>query len=293
MRISNILHTLVLLITSALMIPCNANNSQSNDLPAEMPDDVEIKFYEGGGMLPVYKKIEITSGRIVVEQRSFNDEKATTSSADVSKQELAALYKVFVENRFDSIKNEERKQTVLDAPTENISIRAGTQTFRVSSGMNDPLSKENAELYKNVKAAVLKFEADHKSAFKVVSQNSAVIKYDSKLHAFIFPKAVAAEIDETETAQIDSLICKAVAQHDAKQNENSKIGDLSEYKFQLISVLDEKSEKKVFVNAFCSPVDNKWKTELFIVTDGGKCFFNLGLNLTNNTFNNFSVNGDA
>ena len=53
-------------------------------------------------------------------------------------------------------------------------------------------------------------------------------------------------------------------------------------------------QKEVWVNCFCQlSGDNKWKTEVVHVADGGNCYFNFKINLTTKTCYDFAVNGVA
>jgi hypothetical protein len=71
------------------------------------------------------------------------------------------------------------------------------------------------------------------------------------------------------------------------------IVDKKNYKRQYIVVTTPKGEKQLWINCFCSDTEKNWKKELVYVIDGGSCFFNLKINLTQNKFYDFFVNADA
>ena len=77
-------------------------------------------------------------------------------------------------------------------------------------------------------------------------------------------------------------------------NENNIDTSHFHYKRQYIPFIDKAGNKKIWVNCFCSNFDNDfphWKKSIVIVSDGGSCFFNLIINLNENSFSNLEVNG--
>jgi len=69
-----------------------------------------------------------------------------------------------------------------------------------------------------------------------------------------------------------------------------------DYTMQFVGAIDEKDEKIIWVNCFCSSeikYFKDWKTDLVLVKDGGNCFFNLKINVDNNTYYDVLVNGEA
>ena len=73
---------------------------------------------------------------------------------------------------------------------------------------------------------------------------------------------------------------------------NEKL-DLKEYKRQYIVYVDEKGNKNVYINCFCSSDEFKdyWKKELVRVDDGGRCFFNVTINITKLYIEHIDING--
>jgi hypothetical protein len=75
---------------------------------------------------------------------------------------------------------------------------------------------------------------------------------------------------------------------------SNSIIDLRYYKRQYIISLNDKREKIVRVNCFCSHGDSEfWKTNVVEVMDGGKCYFSLVVNLDTNQLIYFQTNGIA
>lgn len=66
------------------------------------------------------------------------------------------------------------------------------------------------------------------------------------------------------------------------------------YRKQLIAVTNKTGEKEVWVNCFCNTWDNdRWKTEMMLVADGGNCYFNFKINLTTKKYYDLGVNGEV
>ncbi len=124
-------------------------------LPAEMPERISIHSNESGWMGSSYKKIKIDGG--VLEYEKLNGVRQTEQkwSANVAREDLANLYKIFVENKFDTIRNDKPEKIINDAGSEVISISvAQTQSYSVRYGENTPLSAVNLERYRAVKSAL-------------------------------------------------------------------------------------------------------------------------------------------
>jgi hypothetical protein len=69
--------------------------------------------------------------------------------------------------------------------------------------------------------------------------------------------------------------------------------ELSRYKRQYVCVINPKSEKVVWVNCMCCPFDPEWRKSISEMKDGGNCYFNLKIDLTNRRCFDLTVNGEA
>jgi hypothetical protein len=70
--------------------------------------------------------------------------------------------------------------------------------------------------------------------------------------------------------------------------------DLKNYKRQYVAHINSKKQKEVWVNCYCSNRDSdEWKFKPVLVSDGGKCYFNLKVMPDQKTYFEFSVNGRA
>jgi hypothetical protein len=74
---------------------------------------------------------------------------------------------------------------------------------------------------------------------------------------------------------------------------NAFLIDLLKYKRQYVPAINDKGEKVVWVNCFCSRWGENWKERLIMVEDGGNCYFNLSINLTTGKYSKLKVNGVA
>jgi hypothetical protein len=150
-----------------------------SQLPKEMPENIDISFNESGGMSRSYKRIKIENGVLQFEELTGNQQNPQKWSAKVSRENLEKLYKVFVENRFDAIKNDERKEMVYDAGSETISISVSvTKSFQVTYGKNSPLSGSNLRRYQAVSKAIEDFIVRHQNQSDDNSSNENQTKIE-------------------------------------------------------------------------------------------------------------------
>jgi hypothetical protein len=153
---------------------CRAQDTQ---LPAEMPEKIAVYFNESGGMMRAYKKVTIDGGALEFEELKGGSRTPSKWSAPVSREELAGLYKVFVENRFDAIENDERRGIVYDAGSESVSLSVGgLKSFGVTYGKNSPLSGKNLARYQIVRRALDEFVARRQPAAQSIAENEAFIQ---------------------------------------------------------------------------------------------------------------------
>jgi hypothetical protein len=64
------------------------------------------------------------------------------------------------------------------------------------------------------------------------------------------------------------------------------------YRRQYVPFVDKAGKRMVWVNCFCEGSDDfsYWKKNIVFVDDGGSCFFNVIINLTDKTYSNLQVN---
>ena len=290
------MRTILLGLTIALMNCFAAQcSAQASRLPKKMPENAEISFNKSAGMIFAFTNIVITNQTMTIEEKDGSEQQARKWSVKIEPEEQENLYKIFVENGFDTIKNEEPKGIVHDAGSEGISLNLGAAAFySVASGANSPLSAANQKRYQQIASAINALRSKYEGKMqKTADSNFAVLNLSPQNFKIYFKNANPAALSDKEIKNVKDLLRKAVDEYNPKQKEDYRINELNEYKFQLVALFNEKGEKEVWVNGFCSDFDKDWRTELIGVEDGGKCFFQLYVNLTKQTFDRFSVNGEA
>jgi hypothetical protein len=136
----------------------------------------------------------------------------------------------------------------------------------------------------------------------------AVFPFDSSNY-WVFKDCKPTDLTNEDLLKIDTILTTCIEEYNNDQKRifsktNSKypdferdksnfIIDLTGYKRQYISVLNSRGEKEVFVNCFCRSGHHDWKKTLILVNDGGKCYFNLKINVTTGKYYDFMVNGEA
>lgn len=72
-----------------------------------------------------------------------------------------------------------------------------------------------------------------------------------------------------------------------------QIKSISRYKVQFVPYINEKGEKEIWINGFCSDFHADWKKEIVHVFDGGNCYFTVRLNISNSKCIAVGTNGYA
>jgi hypothetical protein len=118
-----------------------------------MPPNTEIIYISEGGMLPSFFKIIVSSHTLKVTERSAEtNQKEVVRETKLSDDELKNLYRIFVENRFDSIRpNEEIK--VPDGKTRSIELKFDRTSFYAIKGDGIETTQSDAERFNNIENA--------------------------------------------------------------------------------------------------------------------------------------------
>ena len=147
------------------------------------------------------------------------------------------------------------------------------------------------------------------------TSRQTIIAYDKAGHFFDDYGYTIGNFNQQDLKTIDSLLIEAVLSHNNEQNEQKlphRMIDFvsGKYREQLVALTGttkrtgkvkgmnvtwgRKGVNYAWVNCFCSrsrKVDKYWKTEIISVDDGGPCFFNLMIDLTNKKYFDMDVNG--
>ena len=135
-----------------------------------------------------------------------------------------------------------------------------------------------------------------------------IIKYDST-DFWMFKNVQASNLNLNEISAIEELLSECINNYNPDQlkqfdkinkehpeykfNKLDFVIDLKRYKRQYVAVINEKGEKEVWVNCFCSNSENDWKKRIVYVFDGGNCYFSLKINMTKKKYYDLMVNGVA
>jgi hypothetical protein len=164
----------VIMFSLFLIQSCRA---QETRLPEEMPEEITVYLNVSGGMSRSYKKITIDEGVLEFEELSGGRQAPQKWSAKISREDLVKLYRVFVENKFDTIKNDEPKGRAYDAGSESIAISIQKlKSFNVIYGKNSPLSGKNLERYQAVREAIYDLIARHQTGIQTTGENEKFIQ---------------------------------------------------------------------------------------------------------------------
>jgi hypothetical protein len=110
--------------------------------------------------------------------------------------------------------------------------------------------------------------------------------------------AKPANLNATEIHIALDLLKKAVESHNNSENvkavgaDHLTIIDLKSYKVQFVPGTIN-GEKWVYANCFCESIGSDWNKDLVMVKDGGKCYFQVRLNLTKGEYTDFMINGNG
>src|SRR5215218_9637584 len=97
---------LIVTLLNFSVFECGA---QTSKLPREMPETAEIRFNKNAGMLYAFTNIAIANRTITVEEKNGDEKEPRKWSARILPEEQENLYKIFVENKFDTVKNDIRE----------------------------------------------------------------------------------------------------------------------------------------------------------------------------------------
>jgi hypothetical protein len=145
--------------------------------------------------------------------------------------------------------------------------------------------------------------------FKLAESDFVILPFNKDWH-WIFKDVKPTELTQSELIEIENILKIAVEENNERQKINLKKHNeeypknkwketgfeikLKGKKRQYVPVINEKGEKEVWVNFFCDDWESdNWKKDLMLVHDGGNCYFNLKVNLTNKTYSELGINGYA
>lgn len=159
------------------------------------------------------------------------------------------------------------------------------------------------------KATEIESTENTQTEFKLAESDFVILPFNKDWH-WIFKDVKPTKLTQSELIEIENILKIAVKENNEKQKINL-IKHNQEYpknkwketgfeiklkgkKRQYVPVINEKGEKEVWINFFCEDWESdNWKKDLMHVLDGGNCYFNLKVNLTNKTYSELGINGYA
>ena len=149
----------IILVMSLLSIfsSCEAQTK----LPKDLPSNAEIIYISEGGFSPSFFRVEIVGLKMKIKKQSAETQnQEITSEAELSAAEVQNLYKVFVENKFDSLKPNE-DMGVADGKSRSIELKFDQNRFYATNGDGVEPPKGHAERFRKIEDAIGKLIAAH------------------------------------------------------------------------------------------------------------------------------------
>jgi hypothetical protein len=125
----------------------------------------------------------------------------------------------------------------------------------------------------------------------------------------MFKKSRPAVLTQQDVQEVERLLNNAIADYNPRQEQKYEVMrkqypqknilkhefiiQLEYYGRQYVAMFNEKGEKEVWINCFCSALDSDWKKEIISVSDGGNCFFQVTVNLTQGRYVDLYVHGEG
>mgnify|MGYP001035611119 CR=1 FL=1 len=165
---------------------------------------------------------------------------------------------------------------------------------------------------KNQKDKIVKSNDNLQQAISTSRPSPDALTVDTSLIAFLpsnglypFEETTTATLDKEELKLVESFLIQSVNTYNSKQeklfqtlkkkdpngnfSKRNFLINLTQYKRQYVTILNAQGQKEVWINCLCHG-DFEWRHQIVRVHDGGKCFFNLKINLNQKKYYDFSVN---
>lgn len=147
---------------------CTQSQSPQSKLPAKLPEKFNIRFYDGGGMLPQSDEIYISKDSCYLEY--FYNQARNKIYFSLTQEELEQLYQVFVKNQFHKIKADEEKE-VYDRGGTHLSLMIDNQYIDKSDSGLSFIQANWKQAYGQCVSAVR----------QIATQKTAALKKDIKI----------------------------------------------------------------------------------------------------------------
>ena len=132
---------------------------------------------------------------------------------------------------------------------------------------------------------------------KFDTSKTAIIEFNPKNEWLFDSSYKTAKLTQNELQIVEGILLNCIADYNNSLDKDHKLWSIdfrkNNYRKQLIVVINSKGEKQVWVNCFCSASGDKWKNKIYVVDDGGNCFFSFKINLATKKYYDLGVNGSA
>lgn len=114
-----------------------------------------------------------------------------------------------------------------------------------------------------------------------------------------------ANLSNKDIVEIEKLLIKCIDDYCEKLKKFNGVSltiDIKKYRRQYVPSINDKGEKEVWINCFCSDKeknmkgeDANWKKDIIgeMVIDGGYCYFNFTVNLTTGKYTDLSAHSQG
>ncbi|MGY5353441.1 hypothetical protein [Wenyingzhuangia sp. IMCC45467] len=159
------------------------------------------------------------------------------------------------------------------------------------------------------KTTKIKQTENIQTEFNLTESDFVILSFKTDWY-YIFKNVKPTELTQSELIEIEKVLKTVIVdnnnqqkirliEHNKKfpkyqQTETGYELKLDGYKRQYVPIINEKGEKKVWINFFCDNfgADN-WKTEIVEVLDGGNCYYSIKINLKTKQYYDLRINGSA
>lgn len=118
-----------------------------------------------------------------------------------------------------------------------------------------------------------------------------VIEFDPEYH-MEFENSSPTTLSYDDFYEVEQILEVAIKDYNSGLDDEEKLY-LQQYKRQYVPVINKSGQKEVYINFFCDDPPEYWKDDLMIVEDGGKCYFQIKINISEMKYYDFHVNGIA
>ncbi|MDP4218675.1 MAG: hypothetical protein Q8927_20955 [Bacteroidota bacterium] len=111
---------------------------------------------------------------------------------------------------------------------------------------------------------------------------------------YVFKEGRPAPLSKDEVDRIEVYVQKTMSECQRRAGKYRIFPQpVDKYMRQYIAIFNARGQKIVWVNLFCTDDGFNWHKQVYMVEDGGGCYFNLKINLATRKVYDLMVNGIA